>query len=130
MPLTGEICSICKFPCYREEHDGGEFVSEGCSEFCATQDDAVLLQFGQLKAGSWGVWPCAECGCAVEDEYEPGSICSRCVTPRAARVRGELLKEAAPFLPRALLDKVMAELEGKKQPEPDRRPRYERPEPV
>lgn len=127
----GDLCPICKRAFYREEHDGGEFVSEGCSEFCATQDDAIRLQFTQLKAGDWGIYPCAECGCAIEDEYTPGSICSRCVAPRAKRVRGELLREALPYLPDALRKRILVELgDEKANPETDTPTRYARAVPV
>lgn len=128
MANPGDICVYCKRPHYRNDH--GDYVDEGCSEFCATQDNDTKARLLDLKAGEFGIWPCSECGCAVEDEYEPGAICSKCVHPRAARVRGELLKEALPFLPPALKAKVLAELEGKKQPEPVQPPRYERTEPV
>lgn len=131
MPLvtSGGSCPICKRPFYREEYSGG-YTEEGCSDFCATQDDAVRLQFAQLKPGDWGVYPCAECGCAVDDLYEVGSICSKCVHPRNSRVRGELLREALPHLPPALAKRVQAELDGEKLPEVEAPARFERAEPV
>jgi hypothetical protein len=92
--------------------------------------DEDKAKFLALKPGDFGPYPCAECGGTVEDEYEPDGICCLCEDPRAKRVRGELLREALPYLPPELAKKVWVELEGGKQPEPLCKSRYDRTEPI
>jgi hypothetical protein len=57
----------------------------------------------------YGLWPCTECGCVVEDEY-PGrggdSFCSRCWPKVRLRRRDGLLREALPHLPAELATRV------------------------
>ncbi len=132
MPLSaepGQPCVYCKRPCYRTEYR--DYVDEGCSEFCATQTQKVLEAFLLMKAGDYGVFPCSECGCAVEDfDYEPGSWCSSCTPKRAKRIYGELLTEALPYLPPRLAERVRFELSGNVKPAPEATPRFDREEPV
>lgn len=78
-PYLGTECPVCKRTITSEVCDGGRFVSDGCSEFCAVVPDKELEPFVKgMKDGDWGVYPCSECGCPMEDEYHPGSFCSSC----------------------------------------------------
>lgn len=69
-------CDLCKRDIIREEYS--DFTIEGCSDFCATSTPEEKESFKTLQKSEWGVWPCSECGCAIEDEYEPGGHCSKC----------------------------------------------------
>jgi hypothetical protein len=82
MSNTGEFCPICKRPI-------GSY--NWCSEFCERVNLPGKDAFKNLKKGDWGFWPCAECGCVVEDEYVPDGCCSQCAPKRTARIRADLL---------------------------------------
>lgn len=90
---TKEKCPTCGFT-IREEH--GERY---CSEFCASAPQKVLDAFrAGLTEGDFAQWPCANCGCIVEDEYRPGAICGECGPRVRARNLANLLRRALPFL--------------------------------
>jgi hypothetical protein len=95
-----ETCAVC-----RREKD----PVMGCSDFCATQPAEVQAKFLTMEPGYYGLWPCTECGCVVEDEY-PGrggdSFCSRCWPKVRLRRRDGLLREALPHLPAELATRV------------------------
>jgi hypothetical protein len=112
MPLLGTRCDLCGHNHYREEHDGGAFVSEGCSEFCATATEEERAAFRTLQPGEYGVWPCSECGGTTEGDYTPGAWCSSCDPKRAKRVRGELLRECLRHVPPELAQKIRSEIDG------------------
>jgi hypothetical protein len=72
----GDICVVCKRVYWREQC--GDDHIEGCSEFCASVPEEALDSLATLKPGDFGLWPCSECGCVMEDEYNPGGWCSGC----------------------------------------------------
>jgi len=77
-------------------------VIDGCSEFCETVPNADRRAFrAGLEKGAFTVWPCQECGCAVEDEW-PGAeaehCCSDCYHRIRARIRRQLLERALRYL--------------------------------
>ena len=76
--IIGTECLVCKHPIYSEVMDGGRYIMDGCSEFCALASDQEREGFLKLKGGEYGAYPCFECGCTIEDEYEPESNCSSC----------------------------------------------------
>lgn len=74
-----------------------EYSSDGdrtCSEFCAALSDTEMAAFKKLEPGEFGLWPCAESGCIVEDEYTPGGCCYKCFPKKRLRIRTALLVEA------------------------------------
>lgn len=94
------LCPVCKFPIERNEQPG--YIGEPfCSEFCAvaTPEQKAAWQVG-LPEGGFVLYPCSESGCAIEDAFSKDSVgcCSSCSDKRKARVRGELLTQALPFL--------------------------------
>jgi hypothetical protein len=69
--------------------------SEGfCSEFCAEVPKKDLEVYLGAKKGDFCLYPCSECGCIIEDEYNPKEICSRCEPRVSARERKLLLIRA------------------------------------
>lgn len=113
-------CQVCKHP-FTQHIQPGYIGEPHCSEFCATVTEADRVKFLTLKPGEFGIFPCPECGCVIEDEYDPDDCCSSCAPERASRVRGGLLKKALPYLqacakhgvPGCWDDKVMdLEVEG------------------
>lgn len=103
---AGDICEVCKRVYHREFHR--DYVDEGCSEFCATVTAEEKAKFPTLKSGDYGVFPCSECGCATEGDYEPGEWCGKCHPKVQLRLRDALLQEAIPHLPAALVERIQA----------------------
>jgi len=93
----GDLCDVCKRPYTREE--GYDYTFEGCSEFCASESDVGIQAFLALQPGEYGIWPCPDCGCSVEGEYEPGGVCSNCARTRKHNRIRQLLEEAIPYMP-------------------------------
>jgi hypothetical protein len=106
--LTSRTCPVCKRQIRRYDGIDHDF----CSEFCETTTDKEKADFLALKDNEYGVYPCSECGCAMEGEYKPGGWCSTCHPKRSARVRGELLREvlAQTGLPADLIERIKAEV--------------------
>ena len=69
-------CPCCKLEIHVHEQPG--YRSEHCSEFCATISDEDKEKFSKLQPGEFGLWPCPDCGCCIEDEYIPTSCCGAC----------------------------------------------------
>lgn len=76
MSLKLGVCDVCKRNIIREEYS--DYTIEGCSDFCATVSLDEKMALKDLQEGDYAVWPCSECGCAIEDEYVPGGHCSTC----------------------------------------------------
>ncbi len=72
----GDACPDCGHKFYREEFPG--YTMEGCSEFCASVTEEEREAFKNFKEGDYGLFPCADCGCTMEDEYHKGDVCSDC----------------------------------------------------
>lgn len=68
-------CAVCKRPSAILESFHGEVA---CSDFCYTTSDDEQRKWLAMKPGDFGVFPCAECGIAVEDEYAYEAICDGC----------------------------------------------------
>lgn len=79
-----EKCPVCGFPI-----DNNRF----CSNFCCETSEEEQTRFLNLGPGEWGVYPCAECGCAIEGEYVAGEVCSTCGPKVMLRRRTELLQK-------------------------------------
>jgi hypothetical protein len=94
----GDICDVCKRQYYREEYR--DYTAEGCSEFCATVYGENLAALATLKPGDFGLWPCSECGCVIEDKYTPGGWCSGCSPKVMIRKLEGALREALETLRR------------------------------
>lgn len=89
----GMKCDLC-----------GQRVRDGyCSEFCAETSDQEKSTFRGLEPGDFGLWPCTRCGCTIEGEYAPDSVCSGCGDIHHTE---NLLREATPHLPPELAAKV------------------------
>jgi len=100
-----KVCEVC----LQDIHDDG--YGFYCSEYCmvAPREDQKRFQAG-LKSGDFALYPCAECGCAIEDVYEPGASCSRCYPKVRLRTQVQLLKQALPYVPDALRATIEEEL--------------------
>lgn len=72
------VCDVCKKDIIREQYS--DYTIEGCSDFCETTSLEEKKALKDLQEGDYGLWPCSECGCAIQDEYVPGGHCSKCVT--------------------------------------------------
>lgn len=77
--MSTETCTVCKFPVRLEGNE------PYCSEFCATVREEDRQRFTMLKRGHWGLFPCADCGTTIEDDYEPNACCSECYPKRKLR---------------------------------------------
>lgn len=88
------VCGVCHKDIIREEYS--DYTIEGCSKFCADTTPEEKAAFVELKPGEFGVWPCSECSCAIEDEYDPNGYCSSCsskVTIRKLNEKISLLEK-------------------------------------
>jgi DNA-directed RNA polymerase subunit RPC12/RpoP len=97
IPLNRETISVTLPRC---EVCGFEIQPEGyCSNFCATTTDEQKAAFKALKVEDWGIYPCANCGTAIEDMYPgPGSICSSCGPEVKLKRCQKLLEEIVPVV--------------------------------
>ncbi len=83
-------CRICKR--HIEVYDqGAADESRYCSAFCAESTAEEKIAFLILRPGEFGVYPCSECGCAIEDEYKLGEHCGSCEPKVESRRRLDLL---------------------------------------
>lgn len=78
---TPEKCTTCDMDVV--QYDG----YKSCSEFCdqasdSTRADFLAAKAGKIAAGTWMLYPCAACGCVMEDEWHPGSVCYECAEKR------------------------------------------------
>lgn len=82
------------------------------SEFCKEATDQEIDDWDLLKEGEFGRYPCADCGCFMEDVYHIGSHCSSCAEERRIEARVKLLKEVLTVvgLPGDLAAKIRVEL--------------------
>lgn len=103
---TLTTCPVCGFPKVLQKFHGMD-PYETCSEFCdgpTSEEDRKEWQ--ERKPGTFLVFPCAECGCPTEGEWEPGSVCSDC-SPGLKRVALERALRAVldqkPVLPAGVL---------------------------
>ena len=102
------VCPTCKRT-IRNEHDCGPF----CSEFCATVTDKEREEWLNAKQGDYVVYPCPECGCPVEGEWDPDphkAMGSCCANKVRLRERTDVLKKALSFLPEDLRKEAEASL--------------------
>lgn len=101
-------CDVCRRPITRSRYGSHpEDYTDVCTEFCAVEAGDVRARYKTgLTEGEWAVYPCCECGCAIEGEYMVDGCCAGCASQRRARIRGELLTESLPFLPDALRVRV------------------------
>lgn len=58
-----------------------------CSDFCEQVPADMQAEFleakaGKIAAGTWMLYPCAGCGCVMDDEWHPGSVCWECAEKR------------------------------------------------
>jgi hypothetical protein len=74
--LPGNKCDICGHVYYRK--NDGEFIAEGCSEFCNSLNEKQKQEFRSLLPGQFGLWPCFKCGCCVQGIYDPHGYCNNC----------------------------------------------------
>ncbi len=100
-------CDCCGFQVFTEDQTGYSY----CSDFCVSvSDEEKALWKAGLQEGGYHVWPCQECGQAVEGEWTPsyylGAICSSCTSTVRARKLEELLVEAQQFVPSDLGKKI------------------------
>lgn len=98
-------CDLCNRDIVREEYS--DWSMEGCSDFCAQVSLEEKEAFKNLQPGQYGVWPCAECGRPIEDEYEPNGHCSKCsdkVTLRRSEKELQKLKEENEVLRREVTE--------------------------
>lgn len=95
------LCEVCKRPIERADE-----YSVGCSEFCLVTSKEVKEASLQLKPGDFGIYPCSECGCAVEDVYDEESCCASCAPTVTLRTRTKLLSEAAVYAPADLQERI------------------------
>jgi hypothetical protein len=128
----GDLCEVCGF---RIELLQG--FSEGCpdalecSGFCATVDDKDKVALKTLIEGDFSLWPCRECGVAIEDFFVPNGCCSSCSPKIQNRQREELLRACLPYLPEKLAGKVRKSLDSEIPYEPEfASPRYDRDDPL
>lgn len=61
------------------------------SGFCLEASKQELIDFKNLKAGEYGVYPCIECGTAIEGIFGDEDVCSVCAPKRRDRIRTNLL---------------------------------------
>lgn len=88
-----DTCDVCK----RASYHGRNYTL--CSNFCAETTDADKAKWLAMQPGDWGYYPCAECGCVMEDEYSgPGAICSDCHPRVQLRKSNALLEETVRIL--------------------------------
>lgn len=95
--IVGEPCPVCKQKVETYDDLPGELF---CSDFCARATEEEQEAFLKMQEGDFGLWPCAESGCVVEDMYTPGGICSGCAPKAEARRKKALLREAEKELAR------------------------------
>lgn len=119
-------CPDCKHPYYKIYDMGDELF---CSDFCMQIPKEERRLWHSFKPynhetaeGSFGVYPCAECGCVMEDEFEEPRLCSDCGPKVRSRRRTALLKEvlqgpgkepvAFSLIPTELLERIRKELDS------------------
>lgn len=94
---VGKTCPVCKREIVLHDFKDMDPYT-GCSEFCARVPDKDIEAFKNAKPGDFCIFPCAECGEPVEDQWEPnqrnGCLCSKCYPKVLLRERTELLKQA------------------------------------
>ena len=49
-----------------------------CSSFCCEVPEKDRRAWQTAERGTWCIYPCAKCGCAIEDEISKERICSSC----------------------------------------------------
>lgn len=93
----GQTCPVCnKVITLFEFHDMAPYAY--CSEYCAMVSKQHQQEFLAAKPGHFCIYPCANCGEPIEDEWEPGSICSSCEPKVRLKQGQELLQAACRFL--------------------------------
>jgi len=107
----GDTCPDCGRTFKRERCGSDpEDVIEGCSEFCATVSPETIAKWKALQPGDFGIWPCPDCGCAIEDTYNPSDCCGDCGPERERRRLKALLKECLPHVPDELAHRIRSEV--------------------
>lgn len=128
----GDLCEVCGFRIERLQGfspDSPDALE--CSGFCATVDDKDKMALATLFEGTFSIWPCRECGVAIEDFYVPMGCCSTCAPKVQNKQREELLRACLPYVPEKLAEKVRKSIEAVIPYEPEfASPRYERDEPL
>lgn len=85
-------CVICERPRRYEEWKDGNY----CSEFCEHTSDDEKIHYKTMKAGDYGLYPCALCKCIIDDVYEPGMVCGPCGPLKKIEKLKALLRRCAP----------------------------------
>lgn len=105
-PSPGEPCKVCGRTFTREEYH--DYTVERCSLFCQDVTQEERKAFLKLEPGQFGVYPCADCGCAMEDDYQPTACCSDCSKKRRAKGRLAILEKCLPYVPTDLQEEIRA----------------------
>lgn len=82
--MSAEVMAKCT-TCDREvvQYDTYKFCSDFCEQVSASmRADFLAAKAGKIAAGYFMLYPCADCGCVMEDEWHPGSVCSECAEKR------------------------------------------------
>lgn len=93
------VCNLCNRDIIKTDYSS--YTIETCSDFCTFASAKEKEDFKKLKPGTWGTWPCFECGIAIEGEYSVGGICSICSEKQrflALKIKKILEKENNTFL--------------------------------
>jgi len=85
-------CDVCRRPIVPRDY--GQPGEVWCSEFCAETTSNERDRYQRMEAGDLGLWPCGECGCVIDDLYEPSGCCAPCAPKREIRVLKAALTEA------------------------------------
>ncbi len=101
---ASESCPICKRPYKHDEEIDSSF--RWCSEYCSTTTQAEKDQYLAAKPEDWCVFPCEDCGHAVEGTKEEGLVCWDCDHKRRDKEMAAILTETLPHLPLALLERA------------------------
>lgn len=87
-------CDVCKHK-IETARDSDPF----CSEYCATTSDAEKAEYKKAKVGDYCIYPCRECGCAIEDNMDRSQVCGTCYPEWSMR---KLLRRCKKYVPERL----------------------------
>lgn len=66
-----------------QRYDAYKFCSDFCEQVPASmQANFLAAKAGKIAAGYLMLYPCADCGCVVDGEWHPDSVCSECAEVR------------------------------------------------
>lgn len=96
-------CKVCKLDIVK--HSFSDIDSYNyCSDFCDYTSDKEKIDFLGAAPGDFIIYPCADCGVAIEDEWTPDSCCSKCSESRKIATQKEII---------SLQDEVIVDLISK-----------------